>query len=495
KGNSLTAHSHHHPSSPPLPDALYNQVTAFVNERMGLHFPIERRTDLERGLHAAARERGQRHVEDYVAWLLSTPLSKLQIEELAGHLTIGETYFFRNPEQFTLLEHRVIPELIHQKAKDEKRLRIWCAGCSTGEEPYSVAISLKRALPDLANWKITILATDINGHFLKQAENACYSEWSFRNAPPWLKEGYFRRHNSGHWKLNNAIREMVVFEHLNLAEDPYPSLVNNTSAMDIIFCRNVLIYFDAPHAKRVASGFYRSLLETGWLFVGPTDTFIYQETEFGPAEEEHITCYRRRAPKIKTPLSEVRPHTPHPPPSAPLQVTHADQVGKHALSLYHKGRYEEAIALLLNDLAKLAEKHYATDHDVQNMALLARLYANLGHLKDSLDWCNQAIAHDKVNARYHYLKATILQERGELDKTRETLRRTLFLDQKFIIAQFAMGNVERIAGKNVEAQRHFENALGLLKLHTRNELVPESDGLTAGRLEELVISVLNEMRE
>jgi chemotaxis protein methyltransferase CheR len=132
---------------------------------MGLHFPIARRSDLERGLHTAARQAGHRHVEKYVEWLLSTPLSKLQIEELAGHLTIGETYFFRNPEQFTLLEQQVLPELIRQKQNDEKRLRIWCAGCSTGEEPYSVAISLRRVIPDIANWKITILATDLNGRF------------------------------------------------------------------------------------------------------------------------------------------------------------------------------------------------------------------------------------------------------------------------------------------------------------------------------------------
>ncbi len=509
----MTPPSHQPGPAPALPDSLYHQITAFVNERMGLHFPIERRSDLERGLHAAAKEHGRRPVADYVSWLLSTPLSKLEIEELAGHLTIGETYFFRNPEQFTLLEQRVLPELIHHKENDEKCLRVWCAGCSTGEEPYSVAISLKRAIPDIANWKITILATDINGHFLRQAEKACYSEWSFRNAPPWLKDGYFRKHHDGNWKLNSAIRDMVVFEHLNLAEDPYPSLVNNTSAMDIIFCRNVLIYFDAPHSKRVASGFYRSLLETGWLFVGPTDTFIYHETEFGQAEEGHITCYRKRAHKIKPPLPEYRPapirleeaprvshvppppHHAHRPTPAPPQASQAEQACKQALALYHKGQYEEAITLLINDLAQSKGKYYASEHTAQSMALLARLFANLGRLKDSLDWCNQAIAHDKVNPRYHYLQATILQERGELSETREALRRTLFLDQKFIIAQFAMGNAARVTGKNVEARRHFENALGLLKQHPQNDVLPESDGLTAGRLEELVISILNEMGE
>ena len=506
--------SHSHPPTPPssLPDVLFHQVTRFVNERMGLHFPLARRADLERGLHAAAREAGKKQVGEYVEWLLREPLSKLQIEELAGHLTIGETYFFRNPEQFTVLEQRVLPELIRLKGNDEKRLRIWCAGCSTGEEPYSVAISLKRAVPDITNWKITILATDINGRFLHQAEEACYSEWSFRNAPTWLKEGYFRRHGEGRWKLNAAIREMVVFEHLNLAEDPYPSLVNNTSAMDIIFCRNVLIYFDAPHARKVASGFYRSLLETGWLFVGPTDTFIYQETEFGSADEGCITCYRRHAPKTHRPLPEYHPSPvrdeelpryfppirpapiqARPSVTVPLHAVPVHDPCKQALSLYQKGHYEEAIALLLGDLAKQEGKFPAADYAAQAMSLLARLYANLGRLKDSLEWCHQAIARDKVNPRYHYLQATILLERGELHEAREALRRTLFLDQAFVIAQFTLGNVLRAEGKTGEAHRHFKNAFELLKPQGRNDVLPESDGLTAGRLQELVISVLDEM--
>lgn len=510
----MTSHLHLPLSPPSLPDALYHQITRFVNERMGLHFPIERRTDLERGLHAAAREVGRRHVGDYVEWLLSAPLSKLQIEELAGYLTIGETYFFRNPEQFTVLEQQVLPEMIRHKSKDEKRLRIWCAGCSTGEEPYSVAISLKRVIPDLANWKITILATDINGRFLRQAEEACYSEWSFRNAPPWLKDGYFRRHGEGRWKLNAAIREMVVFEHLNLAEDPYPALVNNTSAMDIIFCRNVLIYFDAPHAKQVAAGFYRALLETGWLFVGPTDTFIYQETEFGSAEEGCITCYRKQASKIHRSLPEYRPgpirieEVPPPLPavypvrlsaqpaaSPPPRAAPVHDPCKPALSLYLKGQYEEAIALLLGDLAKQEGKQPAAEYVPHAMALLARCYANLGRLKDSLEWCQQALALDKVNPRYQYLLATILMERGEMEEVREALRRTLFLDQAFIIAHFTLGNVLRMSGKLSEARRYFKNALGLLKTQARNDVLPESDGLTAGRLEELVISVLDEMGE
>ena len=166
---------------------------------------------------------------------------------------------------------------------------------------------------------------------------------------------------------------------------------------------------------------------------------------------------------------------------------------KHALTLYHKGHYEEAITFLLNDFGKHEPRHTPPEHAPQAMALLARLYANLGRLNDSLKWCQQAIAHDKVNAGYHFLQSTIHQERGELDAAREALRRTLFLDQTFVIAHFAMGNVLRTAGKTVEARRHFTNALGLLNRHAKSDVLPESDGLTVARLKELVESILGEM--
>ncbi len=161
---------------------------------------------------------------------------------------------------FEALEDRILPELIRSRSVGNRRLRIWSAGCATGEEPYSIAIALRRALPVPEDWRITILATDINPHILRKASAGVYGEWSFRNAPPWLKGTWFRPKKDGKLEILPEIRKMVSFAYLNLAEDIFPSPVNNTNAMDLIFCRNVLMYFAAERAQEIGESLRGCLL-------------------------------------------------------------------------------------------------------------------------------------------------------------------------------------------------------------------------------------------
>lgn len=164
---------------------LLSQFSELVASLMGLHFSRERGPDLARGAAAAAREFGVPDVDSCPHWLLNRPLEKSHIEIIASHLTIGETYFFRGEKQFEVLEQHVLPELIRARRSAAQQLKMWCAGCSTGEEPYSVAIALHRLIPDLSNWSLTILATDINPHFLREARNGIYRAWSFRTTLDW----------------------------------------------------------------------------------------------------------------------------------------------------------------------------------------------------------------------------------------------------------------------------------------------------------------------
>lgn len=239
----------------------------------------ERWHDLERRLGSAAREFGFKDIEACIQWLMSAPLTKSQIEILASYLTVGETYFFREKKSFEILEEQILPELIHSR-QAERRLRIWSAGCCTGEEPYSLAILLSKMIFDLKDWNITILATDINPRFLQKATEGVYSEWSFRGTPPWIKEKYFKRTQKGHFEILPPIKEMVMFSHLNLAEDTYPSFLNNTNGLDIIFCRNVLMYFTPECVKKVIKNLYCSLMEGGWLIVSPSEAFNVHFSQF-----------------------------------------------------------------------------------------------------------------------------------------------------------------------------------------------------------------------
>ena len=193
-----------------ISDASLSQFSELVATQMGLYFPRERYRDLEREAGHAAGDFGFEDSESCIQWLLASPLTKSRIKVLASHLTVGETHFFRDRNLFEVLERHILPELI-QRRQAERRLRIWSAGCSTGEEPYSIAILLSKFANDLKGWNISIMATDINPLSLRVASKGVYGEWSFRDTPEWIKQGYFKSTQEGRYKIHRHIKKMVKF--------------------------------------------------------------------------------------------------------------------------------------------------------------------------------------------------------------------------------------------------------------------------------------------
>lgn len=166
---------------PNIPDALLPRLSEYLTAKIGFHFTKKRWPELHLKMAAAMKDFSFEDVVAFIEWLLSSLPTQKQIEILASHLTVGETYFFREKPAFEILEQCVLPDLIDARRKTGRRLRFWSAGCSTGEEPYSLAILLDQLIPDLKDWNITILATDINTVALRKADEGIYSDWSFRN--------------------------------------------------------------------------------------------------------------------------------------------------------------------------------------------------------------------------------------------------------------------------------------------------------------------------
>lgn len=490
------------------PDRLLAGFSQFLSGQMGLHFPPERAADLQRGLRSAAREFGFEQVADCVEWLMSAPLTRSQIEILAGNLTVGETYFFREQRTFEIFEEHVLPELAQLRRGGEQRLRVWSAACCSGEEPYSIAISVRKTLPDFADWHVTILGSDINPRFLQKAAAGVFSEWSFRNAPPWLKAGYFESAENGRWALRPEIKRMVSFAHLNLAEDVYPSLLNETNAVDVIFCRNVLIYFSPEQVKKVIGNFHRCLVEGGWLVLSPSETSHVHFPQFVAVNFDGAMLYRkdstrtrpvdRRAPSgedaapvFLEPRPEPGAETVAPGPQIWAPPEHAELITAEAppaafdlaLAFYAQGRYAETAETLAALLA-------APPVEPRAMVLAARTLANQGRLAEALGWCEQVIAADKLNPGAHYLRASILHEQGDLNEAVQSFKRALYVDPDFVLAHFALGNLARNDGKFREADRHFARALACCRAQPPDAVLPESEGLTAGRLTEIITALL-----
>ena len=507
-----------------ISETILSRLSESIAINMGLHFPKDRWRDLERGMDSVYKEFGFQSVEPCIEWMLSSSLTKKQIEILANHLTVGETYFFRDIKSYEVLENHILTELIHYRRGTDKRLRIWSAACCTGEEPYSIAILLSKMIPDVKDWNITILATDLNNNYLKKASEGVYTQWSFREAPSWIRESYFKKTKEDKYEILPHIKKMVSFSYLNLVEGTYPSLSNNTNAMDIIFCRNVLMYFLPEQAEQVIQKLCHSLLYGGWLILSPSETSFAQHSQFVTVNYPGVTLHRKERRGYRTIEDIIPKDTPFywkQEEEAVPYTTHRERVNESeqkitlmkkprdsilaegdkqkteepeqnsyskAMELYEQGRFAEAVE-------KLIDLYPENQKDTKLIVLLARAYANQGKLNDSLKWCNKAIVLEKMNPGLHYLRAIILNEQGLIEEAVLSLKRVLYLDHNFVLAHFILGNLSKQQGKIKEANKHFKNALSLLQRYAKEDILPESEGIAAGRLSEIIAAKTEELHE
>ncbi|MDD2389784.1 MAG: hypothetical protein PHP23_08645 [Desulfobacterales bacterium] len=486
-----------------ISEALLQRLAAYLTARIGLHFSKRNWAGLQQKMTAAMADFGFDRVEEFIEWLLSFSPTQNQIKMLAAHLTVGETYFFRERRAFEILEQSLLPGLIAARRKTEKRLRFWSAGCSSGEEPYSLAILLDRLIPDLKDWNVTILATDINTGALRKAEEGIYSDWSFRSNPPGFKERYFDKTDKNHHRLQARIRKRVTFSYLNLSEDHYPALQNNTNAMDFIFCRNVLMYFAPGQTSRAVERFHRSLLDGGCLIVSPVETVLLIHSPFVTIRFPDSTFYKKDAHKTTIVQEAAEPveRKNLPCPSTPLKTEKRRRPEKQPwrtvqAELIKPGEAtqtpcEEAAGLFQNGLYPEAEEKLRklfsnSGKNQEACVLFAKVLANQGKLEEALCFCEEAVLADKCNAHLYYLLATILEEQKKEDRARASLKKALYLNRNFVLAHFALGNLSLRSGKMADAQKYFGNVTEILSTYRPDEIIPESDGITAGRLAEII---------
>jgi chemotaxis protein methyltransferase CheR len=487
--------------------ALLGRLSEFVCRTMGLNFTPDRWSDLERGIRSAGVEFGFEDPAEFADWLVHSSLAQEQVALLATHLTIGETYFFRESRAFDALREKILPGLIQERRGGSRRLRIWSAGCCTGEEPYSIAILVRQMLPDIEGWNVSILATDINPTFLKRAENGVFSEWSFRGVSPQIREQYFTRVGGSRYEIRPFFRKLVAFNYLNLADESYPSVLNDTNAMDVIFCRNVMIYLSEKQSANIAQRLGRSLVEGGYLIVGTTEASQRWGGELSVQGLAGLTAYRKSTVKTGQiePSERVAPPVVWLPPEpmdmpvapamplpaaireAVLPKSPARQPMAIASEHYERGQYAEAAAIL----EPLASDG---DTDISAIVLLARAQANQGKLESARQWCGRAIELDRLNPSWHYLRGTILMESGQWPEARTDFGHALYLDPDFVMAHVALSHLARRRGDFKQAQKHRENALSLIVHCEAESPLPESEGLTAARLAQ-ILSAANSFEE
>ncbi len=296
-------------------------------------------------------------------------------------------------------------------------------------------------------------------------------------------------------EIRPHLKGLVTFAYHNLAADPYPALANQTNAMDLILCRNVLMYFAAVQVRKVLQNLGKSLVEGGWLIVSLTETSTVRIAPLMTVNFPGVTVYRKDSGAKQI---EPRPSCPTFEPAvdlggrkkAQLDFPQArDRLAAHPPELRAApipeppAREPEAEVTAATGEGALAER-------VEDLVQKARSCADLGDLTMALSWCEQAVAADRLNPAWHYLRAAILQEQDALGEAGSSLRKAIYLDQNFIMAHFALGHITLRQGNIRSARKHFNNVLTLLDGYPPDQALPEADGITAGRLRQIVLSTI-----
>jgi len=271
-----------------MSDTEFRMLSELLRGHCGLHFDAQTRYVFERRVMRRVRELELTSFAAYHLLLRSGSQGGQELARLVDELTINETYFFRERAQLTALASEIVPQL--RVARDGRPVNVWSAGCSSGEEPYSV-VMLAREAGLVPGVDLRVTATDISLRMLRRAREGVYRESSFRDTEPSLRERYFARCEQGR-RIADEVRKHVDFIHLNLFDASKLALLGT---MDVILCRNVIIYFDATGKRRIIDTFHDKLRPGGYLLLGHSESLINLSTDFELKHLRHDMVYRKPA--------------------------------------------------------------------------------------------------------------------------------------------------------------------------------------------------------
>lgn len=453
-------------------NAVMQQFVQRLEEALGLHYAEKDWGSLEKKMEGAAAEFGFNNASDCIHYLAGRTLSAEDATKLAKHLTIGETYFFRDLSLFRALKEKIFPELIEKRIQKGRYLRIWSAACCSGEEPYSLAILLSELIPDISSWDIVILGSDINPNFLEKASKGIYKKWSMRTTSPEVLHRYFKIEKGDQYHIAPGIQKLVKFIPLNLIEDQYPS-----QDMDLIICNNVLIYFSPETIHKTIKKLGDALVEGGHLVVSSTEVPFVENEKLVLEQIGDSTFFRKGAPvkKQKPQHKEIRKKATKP---VHIPVSRPKPPEVNFTELYEGQKYDEIIRAYEKTNGKIRER---------DLVPVARTYANKGDLETAKKLMEQILVKEKLDPELQFFYGTLNEELGLLDEAVKAYKKALFLDHNFVIGYYALGNVLAAQGDTQEALRNFRNAERLLE-KMDDEAYFESKGITATLLKEIISS-------
>jgi len=448
-----------------LSEEEFQGIRDLIAERAGIYFEPEKRELLKANLLQRMKECGLDTFADYFNLLSNTAGAK-EFDHLLDLITIPETHFFRDQAQFRALERVVIPEIVEKKSFPGATLRIWSAGCSTGEEPYTIAMILAAGMTDAKYPPIQILATDVSHAVLEAARRGVYGTRAVRDVPGEYINRFFTKRGEGYF-LDDSIKEMVQFRYFNLMAEPRYFV--EMSGWDIVFCRNVTIYFQSEATKKLIRNFHRSLREGGYLFAGFSESLRYLTDEFSPVQIEGAFVYkktppakkqRRKSRQGKRGLSRTSTagNARRQPPKAVDDKRSGElaQICSRAKELLERGQPEQASDLL---------HPYSEDSAAAEAVLLlqAEIALNQGGLKKAVRLCDRLLNRQPLSVAGHYLLGIIYRTSANETRAVEEFEKVTSLDSEHALARFNLGDLYSKMGRLEEAKLQYSSVVRLLR--------------------------------
>jgi len=432
----------------------------FIRQAYGINIHEHQLEKFRDSISAICLAVGNLDAQRLLQKMIAEPFCVERIQ-LIEKITIDESYFFRDSAQIDFLKYEYLPKLIEKKRQaGDKQLRIWSAGCSTGQEIYSIAILLYELLIDYDDWNLHLLGTDINHQSLNRAKQAEYNAWNIRTEQGFINNsGYFQEVANDCFRLSDEIKAKVNISYLNLAKNSFPSIMSGTCALDMILCRNVFIYFDEATIQQASRRFYDSLNESGILMLSATDPLSIDEDYFVQEKRESV-FFLRKKPLFFASITQsaVEP-----------KIRLAQQSNKQVSEL----NLAEAKQLIIKHLsvaewqAGLNQVNKALESDAYDAELLqfkAKCLINLGQMLAAQEACEQSIIQDEVEPHSYLLYGLILMQRGYLSEAETAFRQTIFLNNAFMEAHYQLGQILLKKGQKKLAIKSIQNALALAAL-------------------------------
>jgi chemotaxis protein methyltransferase CheR len=474
------------PETSELTDAQWERYHHHLSLHTGLQFTRRNSVLLERGLHRRMCAVGAADYDIYYRYLTRFADSRNELKKLLSLLTVGETTFFRYKNHREAFVRYMLPDLIAQRRRS-RNLRIWSAGCSTGEEPYGIAMLLQEHFPELAGWDVQIVATDINKRALRAAREGIYGRRALRMVEEPYLSRYFARLGELH-VVDPQLRQRISFNYLNLKESDWPEIPSEH--FDLIFCRNVMIYFDLATTRQIVDRFANALRPGGFLLLGHAETLQNVSDRFQRLHRERAFLYQLQ----ESPPRPVAPKLPS-EPAAPAPVATTVVPGNQAVGASPATMGTGARNLRAEQLFQRAQTDFtyerfaeAQEKYTETLALqpdhqgaligMGLLNANNGDAAGARLFCEQAITVNDLFPDSYFLLGLILELEGDAIQAVKEMEKALWLSPCFIVPRHALFRHHRRVGDLRAARRELVNVIRCLEKERPATIIPYSGGLS-----------------